>query len=286
MRCGGNGSGSSSAPSSAVHGQEGRSVALRQRTHEPSIRQTPYGLNPRIVGRSAAKPTEGDSHEETTRHRLPRRRRDYVAIRSVDGHAEPANCGASRRRTDVEHQRGERGARVRTAEGPARRGLSDGVRSGSGLRRRDEARKPIRPVPRVRRSGRARRLGAGRSRRGGTRDPRPLPARPAADRRRRVHRVPRDADGQCRRAASPSARRRRTTSSRCGPATAATPRRPSTGRSAPCCRGSGSCRHRRRRPRPRGRRRCARSCSSGRRSSAPTRRRPSTASSTPRTSTR
>jgi hypothetical protein len=61
---------------------------------------------------------------------------------------------------------------------------------------------------------------------------------------------------------------------------------PVYGTIGPVLPGSGSSRHRRRLPRLRGRRRCARSCSSGRRSSAPTRRRPSTASSTPRTSTR
>ena len=134
---------------------------------------------------------------------------------------------------------------------------------------------PLRAVPRLRVRGRSRRLGAGGGRGSGADDARLLPARPAADRRRRVHRLPRDAERATSRTASRSARRRRTTSSRSAPATASRRRRRATGRSGRSCRGSGSC-SRARRCRRRGWRRCGRSCSSGPRSSGPSRRRRST----------
>ena len=102
-------------------------------------------------------------------------------------------------------------------------------------------------------------------------DARPLPARPAADSRRGVRRLHRNADGRRRRTASRSARPRRTTSSRSAPATVSTRRRRATEGSGRSCPASGSC-SRARRCRRRGSRRCARSCSSGPRSSAPSRR--------------
>ena len=179
---------------------------------------------------------------------------------------------AAGRGADLEHERGQRGSCVDADEGADRRHGLHVVRAGGGVRRGDEARGPLPALPRLHGRGRPGRLGAGGGRGGGADDPRLLPARPAGDRRRRVQRLPRDADGRRRRRRRGRRGGGATTSSPSAPATGSRRRRRATGRSGRSCPGSGSC-SRVRRCRRRGSRRCVRSCSSRPRSSGPSRRR-------------
>ena len=119
-----------------------------------------------------------------------------VALSAASAKSHDPPRAAAGRGADVEHLRGQRGSRVDADEGPDRRHGLHVVRAGGGLRRRDEARRALPALPRLHGRGRARRLGAGGGRGGGADDTRLLPARPAGNRRRRVQRVPRDADGR------------------------------------------------------------------------------------------
>ena len=191
--------------------------------------------------------------------------------------------GPPGRGADLEHVRGQRRARVDAHEVPDGRDGLHGVRPGGRLRRRHEDRRQVRAVPRLRVHAGARRLGAGCGRGCGPHGPEQLPAGSAADGRRGIQRLSRHAQRRCR-----GRRRRRRRGGerpdRVPGRRRAQGRRPRpTDRSVRSSRASGSCSRRRRRPRRRGSRRCGRSCSTGRRSSGPTRRRRSRAVSTRRT---
>ena len=174
---------------------DGPLAASRSRHHESP---------PRRLSRPALAMRQGDEeHEESSTLQL----KTLLILVGALAVAATASLSAASAKThsfaalppgrgaDVEHVRGQRGSRLDADEGADRRDGLHVVRAGGGVRRRDEARGPLRALPRLRVRGRPRRLGAGGGRGGGADDARPLPARPAADRRRGVHGVPRNADG-------------------------------------------------------------------------------------------